>query len=102
SHMCPWFYTFSLHDALPIFWWTGRRALSGTRCLGELSSRQLLNLPLDPPHNHYEGEDLSASPSPLRGEVRRGPPFGIRRGTRRRSEEHTSELQSRENLVCRL
>src|SRR5436309_12504654 len=25
-----------------------------------------------------------------------------RRGHRRRSEEHTSELQSRENLVCRL
>src|SRR5436309_4001937 len=25
-----------------------------------------------------------------------------RRGQRKRSEEHTSELQSRENLVCRL
>src|SRR5690606_6030993 len=33
------------------------------------------------------------------------PAFGgglSRRGDRRRSEEHTSELQSRENLVCRL
>src|SRR6266511_4813045 len=37
----------------------------------------------------------AASPSPLRRRRRRGcsPP---------RSEEHTSELQSRENLVCRL
>src|SRR5690606_39723196 len=26
----------------------------------------------------------------------------LRQGARRRSEEHTSELQSRENLVCRL
>src|SRR5207302_2168198 len=38
----------------------------------------------------------------------RGPPLGTFRMTRRRrptaprSEEHTSELQSRENLVCRL
>src|SRR5690606_41142348 len=31
-----------------------------------------------------------------------GPHFGYSRTTRLRSEEHTSELQSRENLVCRL
>src|SRR6266511_5414525 len=31
-----------------------------------------------------------------------GPGVGRHRGERRRSEEHTSELQSRENLVCRL
>src|SRR5690606_40149846 len=30
-----------------------------------------------------------------------GPSLSIN-GTKRRSEEHTSELQSRENLVCRL
>src|SRR5688572_31103997 len=29
-------------------------------------------------------------------------PLGGRRGTRGRSEEHTSELQSQSNLVCRL
>src|SRR3712207_8957576 len=34
---------------------------------------------------------------PLRGDVREGGPFG-----ERRSEEHTSELQSRQYLVCRL
>src|SRR3712207_8675404 len=41
-----------------------------------------------------------------RGPARRagGPPGGVRRGLRsaRRSEEHTSELQSRQYLVCRL
>src|SRR5437660_3295260 len=46
-----------------------------------------------PPHRH---------PSPDRG----GPnPPGVcarRRGPTRRSEEHTSELQSRGHLVCRL
>src|SRR5207302_3586982 len=38
--------------------------------------------------------------------VSRWPPFGVRYApssrTAMRSEEHTSELQSRENLVCRL
>src|SRR3712207_7757976 len=38
------------------------------------------------------------------GRVRRGTrrPPPCRRGLRRRSEEHTSELQSRQYLVCRL
>src|SRR2546421_8038118 len=33
---------------------------------------------------------------------RRGAPIRSRCGRRRRSEEHTSELQSRSDLVCRL
>src|SRR2546430_9847686 len=33
---------------------------------------------------------------------RRAPPHGHRRGGGPRSEEHTSELQSQSNLVCRL
>src|SRR5690606_41613010 len=37
--------------------------------------------------------------APPRG---RGPPGGGPARSRDRSEEHTSELQSRENLVCRL
>src|SRR2546426_8100138 len=36
------------------------------------------------------------------GVARRGGPDGGRRGALRRSEEHTSELQSPCNLVCRL
>src|SRR6266700_6578337 len=37
-----------------------------------------------------------------RSRLRRPGPRGRRRDHARRSEEHTSELQSRENLVCRL
>src|SRR5690606_42002476 len=46
-------------------------------------------------------EQCRAGPGDLPG----GAPLDPRRGWRRgssRSEEHTSELQSRENLVCRL
>src|SRR5690606_40907155 len=38
-----------------------------------------------------------SSPAPAAG-----PSCGPKTPARRRSEEHTSELQSRENLVCRL
>src|SRR5690606_39922273 len=34
--------------------------------------------------------------------ARRGGEYGVKTGNISRSEEHTSELQSRENLVCRL
>src|SRR5436309_14385927 len=42
------------------------------------------------------------SPECAAGRVSRRPPGRPTRRHRRRSEEHTSELQSRENLVCRL
>src|SRR3712207_8854559 len=38
----------------------------------------------------------------LTGLTRQGVVDGIEAGLRRRSEEHTSELQSRQYLVCRL
>src|SRR5690606_41574382 len=45
-------------------------------------------------------DSCAAPASPDTGKsVAAAPPAG---GTPRRSEEHTSELQSRENLVCRL
>src|SRR5690606_42061607 len=44
-------------------------------------------------------DDRGDRPDAVRGG--RGPPDPLR-GDRDRSEEHTSELQSRENLVCRL
>src|SRR5436309_12339769 len=43
----------------------------------------------------------SATSRPRRT-AHRSPPAGASRVACRRSEEHTSELQSRENLVCRL
>src|SRR5690606_41148769 len=90
------FYTLSLHDALPI---CPGRAPGGAGC-GAAS-------PGAPP------DRLRAGPAG----GRRGAPAGLARGTHpagpavgsddapqqlERSEEHTSELQSRENLVCRL
>src|SRR3989442_15514261 len=69
-------YTLSLHDALPISTGTFR-----------------------------EGHRLSlrggrrARGSSVRGS---GPRAGTPRGRKSRSEEHTSELQSRPHLVCRL
>src|SRR5205807_6785646 len=70
-------YTLSLHDALPIW----RPALFGRR---------------------------AARSDALRGAVRDRVPHAVARGGRaprpsaQRSEEHTSELQSPCNLVCRL
>src|SRR3712207_8067620 len=74
-------YTLSLHDALPIL----QQVLRGDRHLAPLAAEDLLH---------------------LAGEVRVGTVGlglvlqGV--GVRERSEEHTSELQSRQYLVCRL
>src|SRR5690606_39429703 len=86
--------TLSLHDALPI---SEAESHEQRRCQ---------NLPARPPGPHLRG-------TRRRGRRRRfprgqlDPGRGRRRSLpgahrRRRSEEHTSELQSRENLVCRL
>src|SRR3712207_8795166 len=54
------------------------------------------------------GTDLASDAAARadRPSVARGPTYprspGAQRGGRRRSEEHTSELQSRQYLVCRL
>src|SRR5690606_41438064 len=70
-------YTLSLHDALPISP-TGRGGRSSPRSAGRAARR--------------------GSPRPSRGDASEPP----RSSPGPRSEEHTSELQSRENLVCRL
>src|SRR5690606_41883921 len=74
-------YTLSLHDALPISFGGSRRGVFALApaCFGKI---------LDPC-----GRVGIADP-------RRGRQAFPDRGAR--SEEHTSELQSRENLVCRL
>src|SRR5260370_2236142 len=70
-------YTLSLHDALPIS--TQERPVDGGgRQDGNICAEQ------DPARPHQRGAGVL-------GPVRR-----------RRSEEHTSELQSHLNLVCRL
>src|SRR3712207_8702366 len=81
-------YTLSLHDALPICCGAAGRGRRGRAC--SCRSRILLPAP-------------ARLPAGARG-PRRRPPGPLRRGPRRgrRSEEHTSELQSRQYLVCRL
>src|SRR5688572_32563288 len=79
-------YTLSLHDALPIF--RARRALGrgwrGGRCCRGLRFDDRVRVAFGPER------------AQLRPEV-------LLRGARDdRSEEHTSELQSQSNLVCRL
>src|SRR2546421_9145676 len=67
-------YTLSLHDALPI---CPRRGV----------------------HRRARGLE---GPARLRFPGRRARRQAVRRNRSRRSEEHTSELQSRSDLVCRL
>src|SRR5690606_41364155 len=84
------FYSLSLHDALPIY----LRPVPGLRPVRPVHPRALHapRLRLRPDRRHPE----------LRGRRH------LRHADLRvvhlylRSEEHTSELQSRENLVCRL
>src|SRR5438093_6282326 len=79
----PYIYTLSLHDALPIS--RPSTFSSGT------STSSILKKPVLParmPHFSFIG--------PLEN------PFHERSTMNARSEEHTSELQSLTNLVCRL
>src|SRR5207244_10945575 len=97
SPLAPWLfnatsptsiYTLSLHDALPISCtWTGPAAPGGT-C---------------PPTSRLGRPSTATSPpgattAPCTGCTTRCVP----RSGRPRSEEHTSELQSPDHLVCRL
>src|SRR5690606_40462609 len=84
--------TLSLHDALPIYHRrTGRPARHSDR---------------PAPTGSHSGTDRGRREHAARGhregQLLRGQPGHPRSGRDVRSEEHTSELQSRENLVCRL
>src|SRR5207302_10886739 len=91
-------YTLSLHDALPIWIWR--------RCSTWRSSdatRRILN----PSARHRPISPAScANRPPNRGTACVSSVTSTASGSAPtcalRSEEHTSELQSRENLVCRL
>src|SRR3712207_7311436 len=79
-------YTLSLHDALPIS--ASSTTAPGTARGGGAQRPCAAAGPSPPP-------DCVASPQPFSTILRRCLPG-------RRSEEHTSELQSRQYLVCRL
>src|SRR5690606_40009127 len=84
----PEIYTLSLHDALPIL---------------DAQGNLLYNTAIYP---HPPQNEMKESEAILVNLVKKYDMevIGIGNGTagRERSEEHTSELQSRENLVCRL
>src|SRR5690606_41120685 len=95
-------YPLSLHDALPIL------SLGFCCCLEQFQEKWK---PVFRPELRQDkcrrsmpslcGERMSARPCPKARTISTRPwPIRSRRACR--SEEHTSELQSRENLVCRL
>src|SRR5438034_9595621 len=77
----PEIYTLSLHDALPISGGRGRSRLRAGRAAAA--------------HRPRRGGDRGAGGARGARDGRPGAPL-------RRSEEHTSELQSHSDLVCRL
>src|SRR5690606_39946314 len=87
----PSIYTLSLHDALPI--------LSISKVIDRAFTGHLVVA--------APGEAAGGGVAPGLTEALRALPeiehaAGIRAGVAERSEEYTSELRSRENLVCRL
>src|SRR5690606_39411053 len=87
--------TLSLHDALPIY-----RQWRADRPADRASWSALPHLALRPA-GRADGDDGARCPSAVAdaGEAAARP---VQVPALARSEEHTSELQSRENLVCRL
>src|SRR5690606_41747545 len=83
----PQHHPLALHDALPIYTWLSS---------GELFPEKLeVQCPLHDSKFSFETGDPHQPPADKPVEV-----YAVK--VEGRSEEHTSELQSRENLVCRL
>src|SRR5690606_40033689 len=98
----PVFYTLSLHDALPISrtYPNYRRSVTASF---HLRGYVLYRLAIDPYRAHSDAA-LNMGDLYIQGideiSFRRCTYLGIQPQYLPRSEEHTSELQSRENLVC--
>src|SRR5690606_41532304 len=95
SHAPTAFYPLSLHDALPIFdslTFNGKVIMAET---GKVDSRLIVMLHITPDDSALVKE-RPRYVAKLNGNGE----FTFRNLPK--SEEHTSELQSRENLVCRL
>src|SRR5690606_41786822 len=93
-------YTLSLHDALPIFRTSQEHLLALVNDLLNVSRLESGQLKYDlaPVPVQRLLLDLEAMILPQA----QGKGVAFEREDCSRSEEHTSELQSRENLVCRL
>src|SRR3712207_7150005 len=81
-------YTLSLHDALPIS--RDRKGICGSS-----NARRIAHQPPDPEAHCTTRHRGTGRPPPRQQHQ-------LRRKGNLRSEEHTSELQSRQYLVCRL
>src|SRR5207248_10922592 len=91
-------YTLSLHDALPIYF-EETELVGGFERLAQFADET--GARLEPLARRY-GESDDPEPKRLREALFPGPrpgPVGVLRD---RSEEHTSELQSPYDIVCRL
>src|SRR5690606_41916759 len=100
--MLPTLYTLYLHDALPIYHGrTDRRRQAGRGLPGHGYSLLLLPKFLQADGGWRRIVWMSKG---LKERVKEGIDADMmdKIATEDRSEEHTSELQSRENLVCRL
>src|SRR5947207_10972404 len=89
-------YTLSLHDALPI--WSFQPSKTSTSGRSSPTGCDPASPPASTPSRRWARR--------RRPPIRRKPPIRPgrqrQRPRRRRSEEHTSELQSHSDLVCRL
>src|SRR5690606_39643893 len=93
-------YTLSLHDALPI--WPDRLIRLHIAPLFDPRTPQRRQAPLEVVAVVRIGVRPAGVVHPQRGILFVAVAAGGGRKPDLRSEEHTSELQSRENLVCRL
>src|SRR5690606_39309780 len=91
----------SLHDALPICQWRAQQASTSDNTAPHFTSedrcRQINQRVISGQYSTMQDTPVTA---PHRSQGRAY--GGQSQQQRDRSEEHTSELQSRENLVCRL
>src|SRR5688572_31587528 len=86
-------YTLSLHDALPIFVWIGTQLYPDAG----LSEGDYFGTSVA-----VDGDTIVVGAPERGGGSRTGSAYVFIRAGDARSEEHTSELQSQSNLVCRL
>src|SRR5207302_11363644 len=94
-------YTLSLHDALPISQLPQRASFSAAIATLDQVAANVSAADRDHSSRGHISRGLGQA-SPCSPHVFCARSFGAGQGRAGRSEEHTSELQSRENLVCRL
>src|SRR5690606_41764651 len=95
-------YTLSLHDALPICWDERLTTSQAEReMIGLGMSRRRRRSSIDQAASVLILENYLRSVSNTHGNPKGSENVNNQNDRKPRSEEHTSELQSRENLVCR-